>query len=113
MHEVSIAQNIIDKIEFEVRTNKASRVKNVKLVIGEFTGIVKEALEFALEIITKNTSAENACFDIETVKLKTYCSQCNKSYSDNGELCFICPVCDSNLKILEGRELLIKYIDVE
>ncbi len=113
MHEVGIAQSILEIIEKEVKQNNATNVNCVKLIIGEFTGVVKESLEFALDIIKKNTSAENADFIIETVKLKTYCDECDKTFVGKNEARFLCPNCQAILSIVEGKEMRIDYIDVE
>ena len=113
MHEVSIAQNILDIVEREADKNKANKIYSVKIVIGEFTGIVKEALEFALQVVIKNSIANKAEFHIEMVSLKTHCSTCNKTYNNNKEFIFLCPSCDGNLEILNGKELYIDYIDLE
>ncbi|MEN8191170.1 MAG: hydrogenase maturation nickel metallochaperone HypA [Bacteroidota bacterium] len=113
MHEVGIAQNILEIIENEVKNNSASTVNRVKLIIGEFTGIVKEALEFALDIIKKNTVAHDAKFEIETIKLKTFCQECDKTFIGQNESYFLCPNCGKTLDIVEGKEMRIDFIDVE
>ncbi len=113
MHEVGIAQSILEIIEKEVTIDGAANVKRVKLIVGEFTGIAKEALEFALDVVKKNTSAENAEFEIEMVKLKTYCQECNKTFIGKDDAHFICPNCKGILSIIEGKELKIDFIDVE
>ena len=113
MHEVGIAQSILEIVEKEMKKNGASTVNRVRLIIGEFTGIVKEALEFALNIIKKNTSVQNAEFVIETIKLKTYCQKCDQTFVGKEESRFLCPECNGILNIVEGKELQIDYIDVE
>jgi len=113
MHEVGIAQSILEIVEKEVNKDGTSNVKRVKLIVGEFTGVVKESLEFALDIIKKNTSAENAEFVIETVKLKTYCQECDKTFIGKDDAHFLCPDCNGILGIVEGKELKIDFIDVE
>ncbi len=113
MHEVGIAQSILEIVEKEAAKNNATVVKKVKLIVGEFTGIVKEALEFALEIVKKNTIAENAEFEIEIVKLKTHCKHCNREFTNNKQAGFLCPECNGILSIVAGKELNIEYIDVD
>ncbi len=113
MHEVGIAQSILEIVEKEVKKNGASKVNKVKLIVGEFTGVVKEALEFALDIIKKNSLAENAEFLIETVNLKTFCQNCDKTFVGKEEAHFLCPDCNGILGIVEGKELKIDFIDVE
>ena len=113
MHEVGIAQSILEIVENETTKNNASSVKCVKLIVGEFTGVVKEALEFALDIIKQNTIAKNAEFIIEKVRLKTYCQDCDKTFVGKRDANFFCPNCNNILNIVEGKELQIDFIDVE
>ena len=112
MHEVSIAKSIYEIIESEALKNNASEVIKVKILIGEFTGIVKEALEFALTIVKKGSFMENTEFEIETVKLKTYCKKCDKTYIGKNKAQFLCPNCNNILSIKSGKELKIEYIDI-
>lgn len=44
MHELSIAQSIIEIAENIARENDSKAVKKIKVQIGEFSGVVKEAL---------------------------------------------------------------------
>ncbi len=112
MHEVGIAKSIYEIIESEAKKNNAGKVVKVKLLIGEFTGIVKEALEFALDVIKKGSFMEDTEFEIETVKLKTYCSNCDKTFIGKSNARFLCPDCQNILSIKSGKEMEIEYIDI-
>jgi len=113
MHEVGVALEIIKIVKLETEKADAEVVKEVKIIIGEFTGIVKESLKFAFDIIKKETIAKNAEFIIEVEKLKTRCTDCNSIYGSKNEANFICPNCGGILNILAGKEMKIEYIDVE
>lgn len=113
MHEVGIAQSILSIIDKEAEKHEASIIYSVKIVIGEFTGVVKESLEFALDIIKKETIAEKADFIIDVRKLITYCPSCNKKIIGKEKNNFLCPECNGILNISEGKELYIDYIDLE
>ena len=112
MHEVGIAQNILEVIQKEAEENNSNEIKKVKLLLGEFTGVVREALEFAFDILKKDTLAKDAELEIETKKLKTYCSVCKKNFNHVSEPNFICNQCGNALEIIEGREMEIEYIDI-
>lgn len=113
MHEVGIALEIIKIVKKETEKADATVVKEVKIIIGEFTGIVKESLDFAFDIIKKETIAKDARFVVEIEKLKTKCCECNNMYGSKNEANFICPNCGGLLEILSGKEMKIEYIDVE
>lgn len=113
MHEFSIAQNIIQACEAEAKKHNSKSILKVGLRIGEFTGVVKEALEFAFEITKKDSLAEYAVFEFEHIPLKTQCIKCKEIYSEIKDFIFQCPSCLEPVEILEGRELEIKYIDIQ
>ena len=113
MHEVGIAESIIQIIELEVEKNNASTVLSAKIIVGEFTGVVKESLLFALDIIKKDSSAKDANFIVEVKKTETYCTKCEKMLESNEKNNFWCPICESPLQITGGKELSVEYIDLE
>lgn len=113
MHEVSIAENIIEIIEREADKNNSYKILRVKLLLGEFTSIVKDALLFALDILKTDTKANDAFFEIEQIKLKTACFSCGEISEMNNELNFNCAKCNGVMTIIEGKELEIEYIDLD
>jgi hydrogenase nickel incorporation protein HypA/HybF len=50
MHEISTAESIVEIAEQQPRAQNARSIQLIKLRPGEFTTIVREALEFACEI---------------------------------------------------------------
>jgi hypothetical protein len=60
MHEMSIAQSVLDIAFSEMEKRAARRVQKIKIRIGEFSGVVKEALEFAFDVLTPDTPASGA-----------------------------------------------------
>jgi len=65
MHELSIAEELL-----QIITNKASQVgiskiEQINLKIGEFSGILPDALIFAFELLSKDTMMEGARIEIE------------------------------------------------
>jgi hydrogenase nickel incorporation protein HypA/HybF len=113
MHEVSVAQNILEIVIKQASLHKAEKVNSIKVVIGEFTGIAQEALEFALDSLKKETPASNAVIIFERVEVETICKNCSKSYSKEGRLFFQCPNCGGSLEIVRGKELYVENIGIE
>jgi hydrogenase nickel incorporation protein HypA/HybF len=112
MHELAMTESIIELVEAEARKHGSDRVNKVKLRIGQFTGVVKEALEFSFDIIKHGTLAEHAELQIEIVPLRKRCEPCDKLFDSNGDLDFFCPDCARPVEIVSGRELQIEYIDL-
>jgi len=53
MHELSIAMNIIDIADEYLKKSDAARIYNIDLEIGELSGIIPEALKFAMNHAVK------------------------------------------------------------
>ena len=112
MHELSIAQSIVEIIQQYVPESERGRVTAVRLKIGAVAGIVPESLEFSFQAITAESSLSQAKLEIESVPFRIHCNTCNTT-SEN-ELGFaLCDTCGStDTKILTGSELNISEIEV-
>ncbi|MBB5059944.1 hydrogenase nickel incorporation protein HypA/HybF [Granulicella aggregans] len=113
MHEISIAESILEIAEEQARAQNARSIQLIKLRLGEFTTIVREALEFAFEIARQGTLAEDAVLEIETVSILVRCAVCDRATQPVVGICLICTVCGFPMEILTGEELQIEYIEVE
>ena len=113
MHEVSIAEEIKDVVIQKLRENKGKKVKRIKLLIGEMTSIVPDALKFAFDIVSKQTPMENALIHIKVLKARAKCKTCSKEFTIK-DYAFICPGCNSpDVEIIQGREMIIQTIEME
>jgi hydrogenase nickel incorporation protein HypA/HybF len=113
MHEAGIAASILDIAEREARQRQASAIAVVKIRVGEFSGVVAEALEFAFEALKPGTLAENATLMIERIPVRAWCGACQQEVQPAADLVFWCPQCNNPLTITAGQELDVEYIDVE
>jgi hydrogenase nickel incorporation protein HypA/HybF len=113
MHELSIAESIIDLAVQEAKKRNSPAIATIKLRLGEFTGVVREALEFGFEAARRGTLAEAAALEIELVPLKTRCSQCGLVGRPVDDFCFLCAVCGRPVEIISGREMQVEYLELE
>ncbi len=111
MHEVSIMMSIMDIAFKTAKEESATRINKISLQIGEKAGVVVDSLEFAFEMVTKNTIAEKASLEIETVPLKGECLVCGLQFVGSDFL--ICTQCGNFAKAISGQELNIQSIEVE
>jgi hydrogenase/urease nickel incorporation metallochaperone HypA len=70
---------------------------------GEFTTIVREALEFAFEIARRETLAANAKLEIEIVPMALRCAVCGPVTNPGREMCLLHPQCGLPLEIVSRR----------
>jgi hydrogenase nickel incorporation protein HypA/HybF len=113
MHEMAIAQSILDIAFGEMEKHAARRVQRIKVSIGEFSGVVKDALEFAFLVLTPSTPAKGASIDIEVIPLSAKCAKCGPVECKLNDLKLLCPTCDAPLAIETGREMRVDYIDLD
>jgi hydrogenase nickel incorporation protein HypA/HybF len=109
MHELAIAESIIDALKEQVK----GKITSIKLRIGEMSGVVPESLRFSFQIASEGTAAEGATLDIEHVPLTAMCNNCLETFRIQN-YCFECSGCGrSNFKVISGRELMIEEVEVE
>jgi hydrogenase nickel incorporation protein HypA/HybF len=113
MHELSIAVNIVSELEQIVRKENAVKVVSFTLKIGTLSGIVPEALDFALESAVKETLCEGSTWKIEKEEAMGKCSVCFHEFPME-EIYSPCPVCGAfNPEIIAGQGLKIVSVEIE
>ncbi len=113
MHELAIANSIMNTVAQEAETRNLKTVKAIGLKIGVLTDVVPEALEFGFSAITAGTALEGTRLEIMSIPVKGRCRKCGDSFGVNG-LVFVCPDCGAGDIIVEqGQELDIAYIEVD
>lgn len=113
MHELSIAMDIVElAIDYAGKEN-AGQVKELEIEVGDFSGVVIDALEFALEEAVRDTICEDALWKIIRVHGSVRCRDC--SYIFEPESLFEpCPACgEFGMELMSGKELRLKSIVVD
>ncbi|MBM4165332.1 MAG: hydrogenase maturation nickel metallochaperone HypA [Ignavibacteria bacterium] len=112
MHELSLAQNIVEIIHQHVHENDLHNVTNVKTVVGECSGVAAESLAFSFSVIVNNTPLNNANLVIQKIPFEVYCNVCKKKSSNEFGM-NVCSFCAStNCEILSGTEMNIVEIEM-
>ncbi len=110
MHELAVTQSILD---IALKHAGARTVKQVNLVIGQFSSIVDDSVQFYWDIIAKGSLAEGAQLRFERILGEMTCSACGHTFHPGTET-FACPACASNtVRVSKGREFYMDSIDVE
>ena len=113
MHELGIAENILDIVRRSVPEGRASDVKNIRIRVGPFAGVVPDSLKFCFDALSGDAGMTNAALQIEQTALAASCRDCEDKF-DVKNFEFICPVCGGgNLEIISGKELEVVEIDME
>jgi hydrogenase nickel incorporation protein HypA/HybF len=112
MHELSIAQHIIEIISGQCRKSGYSRIESVNIRIGRASGIMSDALLFAFDAIKAESIAGGAVLHIEEVPVSGRCNECESDFIVQEDYILSCPHCGgSSFSMIAGREMDI--IDME
>ena len=113
MHEMSIAQSIIDIVESEAEKAGVNRITELELEIGQLSGIEYEALEFSLKVMAPDSVIDGSKLVIEKPEGQALCMDCNYSFSTVSPVT-ICPECKSySCQIVSGKQLRVKSILID
>ena len=112
MHELSVAQSIVEIIQQHVPQSDWEHVRAVRLKIGSAAGIVPESLEFSFQAITAESVFNHAMLEIESIPFRIHCNTCNTT-AENEFGFALCSTCGStDTKILSGSEMYITEIEI-
>ncbi len=112
MHEVALAQSIVEIVRDQARLNHADCVKAVFLRIGALANVEPEALSFGFESAARGTLAEGARLEIERTPGSAFCAGCGSDVQVESRVA-LCPSCGSGqLLITGGEELRVTELEV-
>ncbi|MGI8608828.1 MAG: hydrogenase maturation nickel metallochaperone HypA [Candidatus Dormibacteria bacterium] len=113
MHELSIAQSIVEMVDEVAHREGAARVATINLRLGALSSVVEEALQFSFELVAAGTAAEGARLAVEKVALVIFCPTCDAERTLSAPV-FICPVCGNPTQsVISGKELEVTSVELE
>jgi hydrogenase nickel incorporation protein HypA/HybF len=113
MHELAIAQGIVDILHEQMRIHHLVTIQSVELRVGVLRGVEIASLNFGFSALTADSPLAGARLDVSEVPIQGRCVQCGqhitlKSWLDD------CPLCSgSRVEIVSGKELEIVAIEGE
>jgi len=113
MHELAIAQDILDIVREHVPERRAVALRSVKLRVGGLSGVVPESLEFCFSAIVAETPWQGAHLDIERVPTVLDCNACGERFQ-TADMIFECARCGgSSVRIVSGNDLHIVSFELD
>ncbi len=113
MHEMAIAQGILDIALTAAAENGAAAIVRIKLQVGAMTEVEPEALTFCFAALAAGTAAADASLEVEVTPLVGRCRDCGREFRVE-RFRFLCPACGSAaVEIISGRELRVEHLEVE
>lgn len=113
MHELPVAESLLEIATRHARNAGASRILVINIVIGQLSSIVDDSVQFYWDIIADKTPAEGAQLVFRRIPTELLCLDCSYQYTlGDGELA--CPKCGgSQVRIVSGNEFYLESIEVE
>jgi hydrogenase nickel incorporation protein HypA/HybF len=113
MHELAVTESLLEIAIRHARAQKARRITDLHLVIGQWSSIVDDSVQFYWDIISDGTIAKGASLHFRRVPVLLACQDCGKEYSPSSEE-FTCPNCGgTHVQVKTGNEFHLEAIDVE
>lgn len=112
MHEYPITKRIIEVSEEFAKKNNVDQVKQINLVVGDYSGYVASSIELYFDLIAEDSICKGAALHIERVKPKLKCTSCGQLF-ERRPFEFTCPLCEGEGEPTDiGQEFYIKSIEV-
>ena len=109
MHELGIVMNVLEQVDSVAAENKAEKVLQVTMEVGEVSSIVPDLFIDAFNWAKKKTAfLQEAELQMIIIEGRTYCQNCGETYktTDHGKQC---PHCGSyETYLLTGDQVIIK-----
>ena len=113
MHELSVAQSLVDLITEQIAVTVAVRVRSVRVVVGELSGVVPAALRSAWPAASRGTAVAAALLQIDEQPVVLWCARCLTESPTLGVQSLRCAACGTpSNDVRRGRELELLSIEV-
>ncbi len=112
MHELAIAEQIVDVVMTQVEAHHVEHVTCVRIQVGDAMGIVADSLSFSFEMIASFTpELEGARLVIDTVPHRARCRKCKQDFTVQ-QFIVQCPLCEQwEADVISGTEF--RVLDME
>jgi hydrogenase nickel incorporation protein HypA/HybF len=113
MHEMSLAEGVLQVIEDAALSQGFAQVRTVWLEIGQLAGVETESLRFCFDVVTRDSIAHEARLEIVETPGQGWCMQCACTVPV-AALFDACPQCGSHqIQVTGGNEMRVKELEVE
>lgn len=114
MHELPVTRGILSVVLQAAAQANARRITAIDLVIGDFSSIVDDSVQFYFDILSRGTPAEGATLHFRREAAIATCWDCSHQASVRAPLLSHCPACNSTrLQVSGGRAFYVHSMEVE
>jgi hydrogenase nickel incorporation protein HypA/HybF len=112
MHELSVAEEIINIAHQYIPADNKSNILSVKVKIGKLSNILPDSLEFCYEALIGDTKLKGSKLIIEEIPITVKCENCGQTTIIEN-INFQCRNCESSkVKLITGNELNVTELEI-
>ena len=111
MHEMSVACSIVDIAREQAQAAGARVVNSVEIEVGRLAGVEVDSLRFCWDAAREGAAA-GAELVIHEIPGRGFCPRC-ETEAEVDFFVALCPGCEGGLRILQGRELRVRCLNVD
>jgi hydrogenase nickel incorporation protein HypA/HybF len=111
VHEYTIVQALLDRVAEAVEGYAEPRVTEVRVRIGELSGVETTLLRKAYDAFRERTLCTDAALVIVTAPARWACPRCGGAVEPAAGL--RCGPCDRPARLVEGDEILLERVAME
>jgi hydrogenase nickel incorporation protein HypA/HybF len=111
MHEYSLIQALVERVEAEARARAAASVHRLDVRIGEMAGVDIELFKTAYLTFRERTVCEHADLAVRVVPVEWACEVCGAAIAAGAPL--RCPQCHAPARMVGGDEIILDRIEME
>jgi hydrogenase nickel incorporation protein HypA/HybF len=113
MHELAVTESLLEISLRHAQAKKASRITDLYLIIGQWSSIVDDSVQFYWDIISEGTIAKGATLHFQRVPVLLVCQDCGKEYQPANDE-YTCPECGgTHAQVKTGDEFRLEAIDID
>lgn len=113
MHEFSLATEVIRLAEREAEKADAVSVLEIKIEVGDLSGVDADAFETALGLLLKDSLLSKSLIEIIKTPGKGKCNSCDFEFEMNNRMA-TCPKCKAFPSVVNGgSEFRVLSLEIE
>lgn len=111
MHEYSLIQSLVERVEAEARARNATAIHRVDVRIGELAGVDIELFKTAYLTFRDRTVCEHADLQVDVIPVVWACDTCGGRIAPGQPL--QCPSCERPARLVGGDDIVLARIEME
>lgn len=111
MHEYSLVQSLMERIEQEASARRAVAIHRVRVRIGELSGVEPDLFASAFDIVRERTICEHAELVLTRIAARWECPACQTTFAPGAAL--QCARCGAPARLAAGDDILLEQIEME